>query len=80
MLIRAGADVNAQSFTTGTTALLNAAEEGHVEVVRFLIAARANLNERDHSGDTALKKAASFPDPIKRQRMERMLRQAGARG
>ena len=45
-LIAAGADVNTGNRTTGCTSLGAAAEEGHVEVVRALIFAGADVNRR----------------------------------
>ena len=55
-LIDAGADVNAAD-EDGQTALMAAAEKGHVSKVRFLLDNGANVNARDKSGKTALQYA-----------------------
>jgi len=51
-LLRAGVSANAASF--GVTPLVAAAAHGHVEVIRRLIAAGADVNFRDKWGMTAL--------------------------
>ena len=43
LLLEAGADKDAATTTYGATALMSAAEEGHLEVVRLLIEAGAFL-------------------------------------
>ncbi|CAB3231872.1 unnamed protein product [Arctia plantaginis] len=55
-LCASGADLNACSdnATGGKTALHIAAERGHVENVKTLLAAGASLNVLDSSGNTAL--------------------------
>lgn len=55
-LIDAGADVNAAD-EDGQTALMAAAEKGHVSKVRLLLDKGANVNARDKSGKTALQYA-----------------------
>ena len=52
-LIDAGAEVNAAD-ADGQTALMAAAEKGHVSKVRFLLGHGANVNARDKWGRTAL--------------------------
>ncbi len=56
-LVRAGADVNAQTGVTGATALHMAARRGHVEIARALLEYGADLDRRDRKGDTALRRA-----------------------
>lgn len=53
MLIKAGADVNAQS-DAGLTALMFAATYGNINIVKELINAGANVNMQDIQGATAL--------------------------
>ena len=55
-LIDAGADPNAPD-EDGKTALMSAAENGHVSKVRFLLENGASVNARDKSGKTALRYA-----------------------
>lgn len=61
-LVRAGADVNAQSTSvdkdsSGDTALILAARYGLIGSVNALIQASANLEAKDSSGNTALMRA-----------------------
>ena len=42
----------------GETSLMEAAEDGHLEIVELLLKAGANINHQDHSGETALMEAA----------------------
>jgi hypothetical protein len=59
-LIQGGIDVNAVD-PRGNFPLLAAAEQGHVLIVRALLAAGANVNQRDDSpGFTPLMRAASY--------------------
>ena len=46
----------AEFFTTGDTALIEAAEEGHLEVVKVLIEAKADVN---HDGLEGMPKPKS---------------------
>jgi ankyrin repeat protein len=63
LLIEHGADVNAQSSNLGRTPLLIAAGyPGTVDVLRLLLAHRANLHARDRSGSTALAMAMQSAD------------------
>jgi len=56
-LHKAGADINVKD-TFGETALMRAAEDGHLEAVKALIAAGADINAKDTFGETALMKVA----------------------
>ncbi|GIY63342.1 ankyrin repeat and KH domain-containing protein 1 [Caerostris darwini] len=49
-LIKAGADIELGA----STPLMEAAQEGHIELVRYLIASGANVNAMTATGDTAL--------------------------
>jgi len=58
-MIELGIDVDSESYDR-RTALISAAEENHVDVVRYLISQRANVEARDRDGDTALGVASSW--------------------
>lgn len=58
LLIRHGADVNAQS-STGNTPLMYACAGGHVSAVRTLLAHGANVEDHNENGHTPLMEAAS---------------------
>lgn len=62
MLLAGDADVNAKEPTQNQTALMWAAAEHHVEVVRTLIAAKANVYAHTKNGFTALHFAAREGD------------------
>ena len=62
LLLGRGADVNAAEPTQHQTALMWAAAERHVDVVRTLIEARANLTAQTTLGFTALHFAARVGD------------------
>ena len=47
-------DIHTRIFLAGSTALMAASEHGHIEVVRALLAAGADVNGRDGDGNTAL--------------------------
>ena len=50
-----GADVNAKLITsTGTTALMLAAQDGHTEIVKLLLEKGADVNVKTTTGITAL--------------------------
>jgi ankyrin repeat protein len=53
LLLEKGADVNAQGTGEGFTALMTAAAEGQMEVVRVLLAYGADPDLEDVDGDTA---------------------------
>jgi len=59
ILLNAGANIEARTKIEEKTALLLAADEGHVNIVRVLIAWRSNVNARDNDGKTALIVAAA---------------------
>lgn len=55
-----GIDVNVQS-TSGITALMHAASEGHEEIVKLILqASDINVNAQDKDGDTALMLAIDY--------------------
>ena len=56
-LFAAGADINKED-KKGATALILAAEKGHVDCLKKLIAARADIN-KNRDGQTALLFAAN---------------------
>ena len=60
LLIRAGADLNAQDVTNGWTPLVWSLEEGSAVSAKELISAGTNLNLRDRNGKTALMHAAGL--------------------
>lgn len=62
--LNAGAQVNAKD-ADGDTALMRAAGRDKTEIVKFLIAAKANVNQRDQRGMTALMAANNNPEIIK---------------
>jgi ankyrin repeat protein len=59
ILLDAGADVEAKTKIEKNTALLLAADQGHVKIVQMLIGNRSNVNVRDGNGKTALIIAAA---------------------
>lgn len=59
ILIKAGADLNAQS-ENGETALMIAARNGRTEAAELLIKAGANLHSKDKDGYTAIRTAIGF--------------------
>ena len=69
MLLKAGADVDAQTLHgyRGWSALMYAAREGHADIVRLLLDAGADVNATLFSGTTALMDAASggYPDIVR---------------
>ena len=54
LLLKKGADVNTQGTLEGFTALMTAAAEGQLDVVRLLLVYGANHELTDVDGDTAL--------------------------
>ena len=63
LLIRAGANVNAAdnregSEHRGKTPVICASEHGHLEVVRLLIKAGADVQAVDYDGDTSMMAAS----------------------
>jgi len=59
ILLDAGAEIEAKTKTEEKTALMLAADQGHVKVVQMLVAQRSNVNARDSDGKTALIVAAA---------------------
>ena len=59
-LIELGADVNVKSNKYNETALISAAHLGHAEVVKALIAGKADINSKITLGQTAFILAASY--------------------
>ena len=53
-LINEGADVNYQGEQDQETALMNASEQGDIEIMKVLLENGANVNLKSHSGNTAL--------------------------
>lgn len=53
LLLREGADANVQGTAEGFTALMMAAAEGHISVVRILLFNGASVETVDGDGDTA---------------------------
>jgi ankyrin repeat protein len=49
-LIKSGAKINYSSFDDGLTPLIAAAQHGHLEVVKILISAGADINLKDGGG------------------------------
>ena len=72
-LLDAGAKVNVTS-NDGVTALMLAADEGHVNNVQLLIKASADINARDKSGKTALQYAQEKEHRV----IVRLLKEHGA--
>jgi ankyrin repeat protein len=72
-LLDAGADVNARDKLK-KTALMQAAEQGHVNIVRALVLAGADINAIDCEGKNAL----SFALEISNSPVTRLLRSQGA--
>jgi ankyrin repeat protein len=73
-LIKKGCDIEPVEKQRGMTPLILAAEQGHVEVVKVLIAAGANLEARAKNGRTAL----TWARISKQNSIVRLLKIAGA--
>lgn len=56
-LVEAGADVN-RSSSGGWTAVMAAADNGHLEVLKYLVSKKADLNARTRQGRTPLMRAS----------------------
>jgi hypothetical protein len=78
LLIRAGADLNAQDLTNGWTALMWSLTEGQGISAKELISAGTNLNLRDRNGKTALMHAAGLGDQPSYKEVVHRLLTAGA--
>lgn len=59
-LLDEGADVNAQAYANGITALYGASIQGHKPMVKLLLARGANVNATTNEGETALSAAARY--------------------
>jgi ankyrin repeat protein len=59
-LLVANVDVNAPRADDGVTALMTASEFGHLDVVRVLLDAKAEVNAKMNNGGTALILASSY--------------------
>lgn len=57
-LLDEGANIEARDGSDRQTALVFAANEGHIDIVRMLIDRRANINAQDDKGWTALSEAS----------------------
>ncbi|MCL6590462.1 MAG: ankyrin repeat domain-containing protein [Firmicutes bacterium] len=55
-LIEKGANINEKN-NAGQTALMYAAEDGHLEIVKFLMEKGADLDAKDVNNETAFMKA-----------------------
>jgi len=53
-LIKKGVDVNYQGKDSRETALMNASEQGDIDIMKVLLENGANVNLKSHSGNTAL--------------------------
>lgn len=78
VLIRAGADLNAQDVTNGWTALVWSLKEGQANSAKELIKAGTNLNLRDRNGKTALMHAADLGYKSPYQEVVQQLLTSGA--
>lgn len=74
LLLAAGTDINALA-PNGSTALMLAAKRGHLETVRLLVGAQAELDHKDEEEGTALDMATR----AKHGEVADFLRRAGAR-
>lgn len=63
LLVDAGADVNAQEGVKQCTALHMAARRGNVQVAEALLDCGANIEARDSSGDSPLRRAVNCAKP-----------------
>ncbi len=65
LLVKAGAKIDFLSSETKRTALTAAAQKNHPEVIELLLAHKANVNQKQQEGETALMAAAvSGPDTV----------------
>ncbi|WIH81251.1 ankyrin repeat domain-containing protein [Brachyspira pilosicoli] len=63
LLVENGADVN--FYKGGSTALISACEYSHernIDVIKYLVSKKANINAQDNKGDTALNKTLDTSD------------------
>ena len=65
MALDCNADVNTKSEYQGYTPLIQAAENGHLEIVKLLLQHDADVNTRKKDGDTALTAAIVAPTSYK---------------
>ncbi|WP_412732512.1 ankyrin repeat domain-containing protein [Minisyncoccus archaeiphilus] len=76
-LIKAGADVNSQTFGQETTPLIYGI--GYIEVVKELIKAGADVNIKDKDGKTALVYAKLHSKEERYSDIVKILKEVGAR-
>lgn len=75
-LLELGADINGQSVSNGSTALMYAVEHRNLEMVQFLIDHNANVHLYNHIGDNVIE---ACPDWKSRAELYQLLLAAGAR-
>ena len=64
-LLAEGVDVNSEGFYGGATSLMAASQNGHIDIVRILLANGANVDAQRDEGQTALIYATVHPDIVK---------------
>jgi len=57
-LVESGADVNYATSSGGWTALMGAADQGNLEIVKYLVSKKADVNAKTRQGRTALIRSA----------------------
>ena len=72
--MKKGADINLQD-ERGNTALMAAVKTGDIDIVKFLLHAKANVNLRTKHGNTALK----ITRKIGYTKIVELLKKAGAK-
>lgn len=66
MLLKAGAKVNFVDPETGETVLHRAASAGHVDLIKVLVAAKADITLRDSAGATAFDRLTALAQNLER--------------
>ena len=72
-LLANGGDVNAK-VGSGFTALMEASQNGHQDIVQALLAAKGDVNAKNNNGNTALSYASIYGH----QKTVELLKEAGA--